>query len=280
MSLYHYPDLYAALRAPDPVTLRGARAAVATHLRGEWRSVMDPACGPANWLLPFAIDDLFVAGNDIHPEMVARARRVLGHRPSEIIQGDMRDLRFTRGPFDVVIELAGTCSQLDPDDFAAHLRSVAAHLREGGLFLMTLFFEVRRESPASTNGSAASPHVAGGERAASVGIEKTPIVSYQSGPIPLERGGSASVRYEVVAWNPTVRREQMRRIVRTDGAPGVPPVLEDEYTLRIWDEREAEGLIHATGLFDILDTDAIRHDGQSDPEGERTMVLRRRSARA
>lgn len=252
MSLYHYPDVYSALRAPSPAMVRGARLAINAHALGEVRRIMDPACGPANWLVPFAIDGLFVAGNDISPDMVSRARKVLFGFPHEIIQGDMRSLRFSSGHFDVAIELAGTVSQLDPPDFDAHLQSVAAHLRPGGLFLMTLFFEVDRPP---------SPE---------------PVVSYQSGAIPLERGGQAKVTYEVIAWNPSDRREHMRRTVRLEGVPDAPPVLEDAYTLRIWREDEARRHIEATGLFDILDTDAIQVDGQSDPEGERTLVLRRR----
>lgn len=251
MSLYLYPDVYAALRTPDAATVRSARAALNAFGDGRLTRIMDPACGPANWLLPFALDDVFVAGNDLSMEMVERARRVLYGRPSEIVQGDMRDLRFSSGPFDAAIELAGTVSQLDPADFDAHLQSVARHLRPGGLFLMTLFFEVPREGQAS------------------------PTVSYQSGAIPLERGGHARVTYEVVAWNPLERREHMRRTVRVDGAPGLPPVLEDAYTLRVWREDEAREHIERIGCYAILDTDAIRVDGLSDPQGERTLVLRR-----
>lgn len=252
MSLYLYPDVYAALRTPDAAMVRGARAALDAFGVGRLSRLMDPACGPANWLLPFALDDIFVAGNDLSPDMVERARQVLYGRPCEIVQGDMRELRFASGPFDAVIELAGTVSQLDPPDFDRHLRSVASHLRPGGLFLMTLFFEVERAIP------------------------EPPIVSYQSGAIPLERGGHARVTYEVVAWNPQERREHMRRIVQLEGAPGVPPRLEDAYTLRIWHENEAREQIERTGLFEILDTDAIKLDGVSDPEGERTVALRRR----
>ena len=232
--------------------VRGARNAIEKYAQGEVRRLMDPACGPANWLLPFALDDLFVAGNDLSTEMVERARKVLYGYQSEIVQGDMRDLKFSSGPFDVAIELAGTVSQLDPGDFDQHLRSVARHVRPGGLFLMTLFFEVERATP------------------------EPPIVAFQSGAIPLERGGHARVTYEVVAWNAQERREHMRRIVELEGAPGVPPLLEDAYTLRIWREDEAREHIERTGLFDILDTDAIKIDGMSDPEGERTVALRRR----
>lgn len=252
MSLYSYPDVYAALRSPDTLMLRGARHALQTYSEREVRRIMDPACGPANWLLPFAIDDIFVAGNDISPHMVERARQVLYGRPSEIVLGDMRDLRFTSGPFDAAIELAGTVSQLDPADLEQHLLSVASHLEPRGLFLMTLFFAVERQTP------------------------EPPIVAFQSGAIPLERGGHATVTYEVIQWNSLERREHMRRTVRLQGAPGMPEVLQDAYTLRIWEEDEVREHIKRTGVFDIIDTDAIKINGESDPEGERTVALRRR----
>src|SRR5690606_18847132 len=114
-----------------------------------------------NWLEPFAREGWRVAGNDLSPHMVAGAQRALaaiarergeagegggeaGEGMGEIIWGDMRDLHFKTGPFDVAIEIAGTTGLLqEADDLLAHLTTVGEHLRVGGLFLVTVFFDRR-----------------------------------------------------------------------------------------------------------------------------------------
>src|SRR5688572_4035434 len=75
MDLYDFPQLYDALRGPDPGTLALIRRIFAEEVPGGVHSLMDPACGPGNWLVPFAAPGVRIAGNDLSESMVEQARR-------------------------------------------------------------------------------------------------------------------------------------------------------------------------------------------------------------
>ena len=118
--LYDFPEVYAALRAPADDLLVGVRRIIATYAHPPGVSpdrmlrLLDPACGPANWLVPFARDGHHVAGNDLSREMVRGARDTLGRMGAshEIVRGDMRHLALASGPFDVALEIAGSTGLL------------------------------------------------------------------------------------------------------------------------------------------------------------------------
>lgn len=252
MDLYHFPDVYNALRTPDNDLLARARHALDNLLDAKPASVMDPACGPANWLLPFARDGAFVAGNDLNPAMVEMARRQLQGRPHELVVGDMRDLRFRSAPFDVALEIAGTAGLLETsDDLARHLRSVGSCLRPGGVFLLTLLM---LDHDAATS----------------------PGVTHEAGPIPVDIGGEAWVRYEVLRWRDGARICDMKRAVRTRDVPGCPDSLEDHYSLRHWDDREIHDVLARVPELDVASDDAFRSRHDREFHGERTFALRRR----
>jgi SAM-dependent methyltransferase len=209
MDLYDFPELYDALRAADDETQALIREVLAAVFPGGVRSLMDPACGPGNWLAPFAAPGVHLAGNDLSERMVALAREKLPD--AEILHGDMRDLRFTTGPFDVALEAAGTaCMLREASDFEALLATVESHVRPGGLVLLTIFFpEPDQEAP-------------------------RPRVVYRLGPVDVQPAGRGWITYETVAWSDETRHERMRRTVRQEGVAGAPPSLVDEFDLRIW----------------------------------------------
>lgn len=233
-------------------------------------SIMDPACGPANWLEPFAREGWRVAGNDLSPHMVAGAQRTLAaiarergvaeEAVGEIIWGDMRDLRFKTGPFDVALEIAGTTGLLaEPDDLLAHLTTVGEHLRVGGLFLVTVFFDRRGDRK--------------GEDL------QLPALCHDTGLIPVRledgREGGARARYELIGWGDDPPTMRMRRTVTTSGVPDCPPRFTEEYGLRIWPEAQVLALIERTGLYEIVSMEGLPESGGDDPFGEQTLVLRR-----
>src|SRR5262249_46371239 len=152
--------------------------------------VMDPACGPATWLLPFARDGLRVAGNDLYPEMVDWAKRTLAGHPCEITQGDMCDLHFRGGPFDVALEVGGGLPHL-PGAAALlrNWRSVLTHLRPGGLYLLLLFVARAEELTG-------------------------PVLCHQSPWVSVPGGGRAAISYEIVRRDPAQGTELIRRTVR------------------------------------------------------------------
>jgi SAM-dependent methyltransferase len=273
--LYDYPEVYAALRAPDPKLLAGVQRLLREHLgdappgtprvkrHGGRRSIMDPACGPANWLEPFARDGWYVAGNDLSPEMVAGARRALARLdvPHEITRGDMRALTFKSGPFDAAFEIAGSTGLLQqPEDLLAHLTTVGRHLRPEGLFLVTIFFDHRTE----------------------VDDPDRPRLCHLSEPVPVQLAngakGQARARYEQIGWNHDLPAARMRRTVTTRGLPGCPAAIVEEYELRAWSESDVLALIDRTNLFDVVLLEGLPEPTVDDSLGENTLVLRRRPA--
>lgn len=266
MKLYHFPELYDALRTPEESTVAFVDAILRRHVLGELSSVMDPACGPGNWLMPFAARGLRVAGNDLSEEMVLRARANLACHRAEITHGDMRDLRFVTGPFDLSLEIGGTCAHLTNDeDLVALMRAMARHTRSDGLVLLAIFFAEFASTAACGDVPATS-------------------VCWERGPVQLASAGMVSVRYEVVGRNQPAGTERIRRLVRTEGHPSCPPELEDLYEVRILDEAgfmraaaqvpELE-LVHAYPI-DAGDSTWL---GESTPRfsGETIVVLRRRA---
>ncbi len=259
MQLYQYPNLYLALRSPERREYETARRIIARHLVGPLRKVMDPACGPATWLLPFARDGFFVAGNDLAPEMVARARRTLTGYPHEIVQGDMSNLHFTTGPFDVALDPSCPGGALPDDDaMLAHVRSVLAQLRPGGLFLRHLCFDDPEDDlrgPRTLDGV---------------------------GWMPVPGGGMAEITYEIVRFDPVRRAHWLRRTVRTRDVPGCPARLEDFYELRQQSADRLRALLTRAPEAEVAavyeyDEDHREQEVALDvPRGEATLVLRRR----
>ena len=258
---YRLPEVYDRLRAPYPAMQRAASAAIARWLDGACHRVLDPACGPGNWLWPFAQQGLHVAGNDLVAEMIDYARRRFASLPGshEFVVGDMCDLQLQSGPFDVALDIAGTCNHLPDDEhLIRHFRSVAAHLRPGGVFLVSIFLD---------NGASLD----------------LPQELYERPFTPLEQG-EASIRYDLLARWPGF--ERIRRTISLRGGPEGNRQLAEEYDSRVFTSAEITACIDRSACFDLCawielpDEDA--DDGSFlvlDPSveyGVITLVLRRR----
>lgn len=262
MDLYDFPELYDALRAPDVETLELIRNILKHEFPDGCRSMMDPACGPGNWLLPFADSGMHLAGNDLSRRMVGYARDNLGALGAEVTQGDMRQLAFRSGPFDVALEASGSACMLpEKDDFEGLLASIEAHVRPNGLAILTLFFRDRDQD---------APR---------------PRVLHELGPVPIRTGGTATIRYESLDWNPRTGHECMRRTVRTQGVPEAPAELIDEFVLRIWTVDELNRVVNRTRHLDYvaafdLEDGTPRDPRDGDLHGEQLVVLRRHAVAA
>jgi hypothetical protein len=238
-SLYDFPELYDSLRTPDMVTFRQVYELIVDCLGRKPASVMDPACGPATWLSHFAKQNIYVAGNDICPEMIENAKEKCGHFAAEFIVGDMCDLRFTKSPFDVTLEIAGTCGLLaDETNFIRFLESILHHTASGGLILLTVFF-----------------------------VEDSccgdfPIMVDKWGPVEVAPRGQAWISYEVVASEPSRNIDFVRRTVRTRGVEACPVPLIDEYEMSSWDPDHFWSVLSQFSQLEYLT--AFRHD---DPVG-------------
>ena len=239
MSLFDHPVLYNALRTPDHESVERVRAMVHEHLGRPPASVMDPACGPGTWLEPFETNATFLAGNDLSASMVADCRRRYAHRACEFVQGDMCDLRFGSGPFDLSLEVSGTACLLDtPEQLARFLRGMARCTRRGGLVLAALFFESPDE-----------PFDA---------PLQFPRLLWNAGPCPAG-AGEAWVRYELIGRDSHRRLDHLRRTVRSAGVPGAPSEIRDEYSLRVWTDAELREVLAGVPELELVDRRGLDH---------------------
>lgn len=238
MSLYLYPELYDAIRRPPAEFIERSFRWISEYLDGPFESVMDPACGPANWLAPFSDRGLRVAGNDLCEEMVEAARRRLPAFRAEVVRGNMCDLRFQTGPFDVALELAGSVGiLLGEESVVAMLRSVSSHLRPGGLFMLTFF---RAEDT------------------------DTGEAELWRGETPLPGGALATVVYSIVDRCRVTRRETIRREVRVAPAGPLPERLRDEYAVRTWGIEELATLVESATDLRVV---GVRSFDERDGDG-------------
>ena len=156
--IYDEPELYEAACAYRDVPVevdallrwsgvhRGADA-------GPPRSVLELAAGPAEHSRDLARRGLAATALDLNPAMCARAgdlAKAAGVSLS-VVEGDMRDFSIA-GEFDLAITMLNSlCHLLVLDDLLRHLAAVAAHLRDGGLYIMELahpadFFAAERRT--------------------------------------------------------------------------------------------------------------------------------------
>ena len=129
--LYHDPDL---VQFYDIENAAGADFEYGRRFASGARSVLDLGCGTGQLAAALA-DGRVVAGVDPAGAMleVARARR--NGDKVDWVEADARSVRLGRG-FDLVV-LTGHAFQvfLTPDDQAAVLSTIAAHLKPGGRFI-------------------------------------------------------------------------------------------------------------------------------------------------
>ncbi len=254
MNLYKHPELYHALRSPDPDTLLLVRSLIDRYLGSALTSMLDPACGPGTWLAPFADGRTLLAGNDLFEEMIRDARENLADHPHELTVGDMRQLRFVRGPFDVAMEVSGTSSHLtSPGELRELLEAMLSNVRSEGLVLLTVLFEHTWEPI----------------------IE--PKTAWRSPPVQLPSGATARIEYRIIGREPppgpsVERIERIVEVHRLNGRDGGDPVhvehVRDHYGLRVWSAAEVRGVIASLLNAEFLGVASIdAADGASSGRG-------------
>jgi SAM-dependent methyltransferase len=217
MRLYKRPDLYSILRHPDPELIRQVKSLIGKYMRGPLRSVMDPACGPGDWLSVFAREGLRVAGNDLSEEMCKAARQNLIQFPAEIVQGDLADLSFTTSPFDVALEVSGVLSEFSVDQLIRHLTSTVSHLRPDGIYILSLTsFEKDLKL-------------------------KLPCTTFVAGPYKSDAGTIRAV-YEALSYDLENELLRIRRQIYIDDIKD-KALLEDWYDLRIYTQQKLRQLV-------------------------------------
>jgi SAM-dependent methyltransferase len=257
MGIYAYPAVYAALVKPERRVIDAVRGWVRHHLGRDAKAVLDPACGPAKWLEPFAARGVRLAGVDNEPGMVERARHVLVGHDAEIVLGDMRELPLKQGGFDLVLNLYSSVAHLpDLAEVERHLKRVRELMTPDGLFLLGL-----------------TVHEAG--------VALIPDESlYQMPATKIPGGGSAAVHYSSAGINPNTGREIINILLLTRDVPGVPEMVQDSYELMLFAKAELEALLARTG-FSVLAVHSMSTPGYpassaglTPGAGDVTLILR------
>ncbi len=257
-SLYDFPELYNSLRTPDKHTFGQVYELIIQHLGRKPGTVMDPACGPGTWLEHFAKHNIQVAGNDICPEMIKSAGEKCKNLAIELLIGDMCDLKFKKSPFDVILEIAGTCGCLsDEYEFRRFLKNVINHTSVGGLILLTIFFVEELD------------------------CNDLPVLVDKWGPVDVDPNGRAWISYEVVGSEPSRSVDYVRRTVHTHGIEGCTEPLVDEYEMFSWDQHDFWNMVSDFPQLEYLtafkqdDPTGISISDKNDLNGETTVIFKR-----
>lgn len=108
------------------------------HTGRSLASILDIACGPGYHARALARRGVQATGLDYSPGMITLAREYAAQDGVDVawLQADMRDFRLD-APVDMAICMFdGVDALLTNDDFLRHLRTVAANLNPGGLYLV------------------------------------------------------------------------------------------------------------------------------------------------
>jgi SAM-dependent methyltransferase len=149
--IYDQPELYelACAYRDIPAEVTALQAWCAAHYAGPGgraKSVLELAAGPAEHAREFAGRGLRATALDQSPAMCgyAAAQAKAAGVDLEVVEADMRDFRLAgpdgqRREFDLVITMLNSlCHLFTLDDLVRHLKSVAAQLAPGGLYIVEL----------------------------------------------------------------------------------------------------------------------------------------------
>lgn len=130
----HYDDLYGSrdVRSEIKLVLERSR----TWLSGGRISALDVGCGTGHHLVALKEQRVSCVGMDIAPALVELARERLPDCRIEV--ADLRTFALGQ-QFDLILGLFGVFDYLwRIEDVRAALRSIAMHLRRGGIFYFTV----------------------------------------------------------------------------------------------------------------------------------------------
>jgi len=149
--IYEQPELYELACAYRDIAAEvdALRAWCAAHYAGPFGtagSVLELAAGPAEHARAFAGRGLRATALDQSPAMCgyAAAQAKAAGVDLEVVEADMRDFRLLRPDggrrqFDLAVTMLNSlCHLFTLDDLVRHLKSVAAHLVPGGLYIVEL----------------------------------------------------------------------------------------------------------------------------------------------
>jgi SAM-dependent methyltransferase len=140
--IYDEPELYqlACAYRNVPAEVSALLAWCGKHRKGETRSVLELAAGPAEHALELARRGLHATALDRSAAMCgyAAAQAKASGLDLDVVEADMRGFSIP-SRFDLAITMLNSlCHLFTLDDLLAHFAAVAAHLQPGGLYIVEL----------------------------------------------------------------------------------------------------------------------------------------------
>jgi len=213
---YSYAELYFRVRTPDPTEVEDVVRLIRQHARRPLRRLLDPTCGPGNWLHPLSKHGFEVAGVDNSAEMCAFARSIIPH--ADIRHADSFDPAYAWPHADCVFELAGVLSIfLEGDGLRNFLSHAADCVPTGGVAAFTVF------------GMPDNPH------------QKDEDVHWRSDRVMAD-GMHVHVEYRSLEIDPVRRTELMRRTIVAGSEDEAQIISDDSYTLKLYNHEDLAAL--------------------------------------
>lgn len=137
--LYDYPKYYDLVFGSDwKAEFEFLEACFDRYAKRDVWRLFEPACGTGRLLIKFAERGYDAAGNDLNAKAIDYCNRALKRRglaPSAVV-GDMTDFRLSR-KVDAAFNMINSFRHLPSEEAAlGHLRSTAAALAKGGLYIL------------------------------------------------------------------------------------------------------------------------------------------------
>jgi SAM-dependent methyltransferase len=143
-SIYEFPDLFRVVHMEQPGDIgeevQFLKRVWERHSSHSIRRVLDIACGNSPHGQLLAVQGIAVSGIDRSPAMIAAGRReARGLDNLSFFRREIERFKLPRGGFDAAFFMSETLPVIvENADLESHLRSVAAALRQGGLYCVDI----------------------------------------------------------------------------------------------------------------------------------------------
>ncbi len=213
---YDHPQYFdMVFRDETPAEVAFFQLAFAKYARGRVKKLLEPGCGSGRLVAAMAALDYELTGLDLSPAMLAYLRRRLHRRklPARLVQGDMTRMDLDE-TYDSAFCTFNTFRHLlTESDAVAHLRSVATHVRRGGIYILGFHIIPLDADPESTERWTA------------------------------QHGGTkVHVTLKVIGFDRSRRQETLRAIVTAKLASGGREQIRSEFPLRLYTDRQVRSL--------------------------------------
>lgn len=242
-------------RDETPAEIAFFELAFQRYATGKVRRLLEPGCGSGRLVAAMAAKGYELTGLDLSEPMLEYLRRRLsrsGHE-AELVCGDMTKMKFGR-KFDAAFCTFNTFRHLLTEQSAiSHLRSVADHVRKGGLYILGFHLIPMDADPECTERWRAK-----------------------------HGGTTVSVTLRVIDFNRSSRTERLRVSVKAEKRSGKIERIRSEFPLRIYTPAQAKRTLkQVSDVFEIVgvydfDYDIDEHRDFDNDLTDALFVLKRR----